>query len=194
MGESKKTILPGEYIAGAEEGSPGENAYSDGDEIYSASFGEVREKEHRFDVVWDKVRHMAQVQPGMELYCMVRKVSSTKAFLDCTPVADVERRGSSIEVSAVLPVTSVRSSYVRDMRDEVRTGDIIKARISKIEKNGVDVSINSPLHGVVKAYCTDCRHGMNLKNGALICSNCGRKEQRKLSEEYPQSASTEPPQ
>jgi exosome complex component CSL4 len=184
MGEKKKTVLPGEYIAGAEEAIPGENTYSANDEIFASAFGEVQERERRLDVVWKEARQMTPVQPGMELYCLARKVSPTKAFLDCTPAAGVGKTGSAIEVSAVLPVTNIKSGYVRDMRDEVRTGDLLKARIAKIERSGVDVSINGPPYGVVKAYCTSCRNGMDLKNGALICSNCGRKESRKLSEEY----------
>jgi len=187
MGETKKTVLPGEHIAGAEEAIPGENTYLENDDIFSSAFGEVRERERKVEVVWEKSRHMAQVQPGMELYCLARKVSPTKAFLDCTPAADVDRHGSAMEVSAVLPVQNIKSGYVRDMRDEVRTGDVLKARIAKIERSGVDVSINGPPYGVVKAYCTGCRNGMVLKNGALICNNCGRTEQRKLSEEYPSS-------
>ena len=185
MGDAKKTVLPGEHIAGAEEAMPGENSYLENDDIFSSAFGEVRERERKMEVVCEKSRHLPQVQPGMELYCMARKVSPTKAFLDCTPVADVERPGSAIEVSAVLPVQNIKSGYVRDMRDEVRTGDLLKARIAKIERSGVDVSINGPQYGVVKAFCTDCRNGMVLKNGILICSNCGKKGQRKLSEEYP---------
>jgi exosome complex component CSL4 len=188
MGETKKVVLPGEYIAGAEEVVPGENTYSENDEVYSSAFGEVRERERRVEVAWDKTRHMAQVKVGLELYCMVRKVSSNKAFLDCTPVADADKSGSAIEVSAVLPVTAIRNSYVRDMRDEVRTGDVIKARIAKIERSGVDVSVNAPDCGVIKAYCTACRSGMDLKNGSLICSNCGRKESRKMSSEYPSAS------
>ncbi len=188
MGETKKIVLPGEYIAGAEEVVPGENTYSENDEVYSSAFGEVRERERRVEVGWDKTRHIAQVKVGLELYCMVRKVSSTKAFLDCTPVADADKSGSAIEVSAVLPVTAIRNSYVRDMRDEVRTGDVIKARIAKIERSGVDVSVNAPDCGVMKAYCSACRAGMDLKNGSLICSNCGRKESRKMSSEYPSAS------
>ncbi len=184
MGD-KKIVLPGQYIAGAEEVVPGENTFSENDEIYASAFGEVNERERSVEVTWDKTRHMPQVKAGMVLYCMVRKVSNTKAFLDCTPAEGSDRPGSAMEVSAVLPVTAIRSSYVRDMRDEVRTGDIIKARISKIERAGVDVSVNAPDAGVVKAYCSSCRSGMDLKNGSLICSNCGRKESRKLSSEYP---------
>jgi len=187
MAEEKKVVLPGQYLAGAEELIPGENTYSENDEIYSSSLGEVREQDRKVGVA-GKVRHIAQVQMGMELYCMVRKVSSTKAFLDCTPVEDADKSGSAMEVSAVLPVTNIRGGYVRDMHDAVRTGDIIRARISKIEHGSVDVSIASPALGVLKAYCSGCRNGMDLKNGALICSNCGRKEQRKLSEQYPPSA------
>ena len=77
------------------------------------------------------------------------------------------------------------TSYVRDARDMVRAGDIVRARICKIEKNDVDLAIVEPDLGVVKAFCTACRHEMALKKGSLICTGCGKKETRKISEEYP---------
>ena len=187
MGEGKKLVVPGEYLAGAEEAMPGENAYTDKDEIYSASFGEVQEKDRVVDVAWEKSRHIETIKPGMDMICMVSRMSATKAFLDCTPATEAKVSGSSMKVSAVLPVQNVKRGYVRDLRDEVRTGDILKARISKVERDGVDVSISDDKYGVLRAYCVDCRKSMVLKAGALICSNCGRRGNRKLSSEYPSS-------
>jgi len=187
MGEGKKLVVPGEYLADAEEAMPGENAYSDKDEIYSASFGEVREQNRVVDVAWEKSRHIEAIKPGMDLLCVVSRMSATKAFLDCTPTTGAMETGSSMKVSAVLPVQNVKRGYVRDLRDEVRAGDILKARISKIERDGVDVSISDDQYGVLRAYCIDCRKDMVLKTGALICSNCGRRGNRKLSSEYPSS-------
>ena len=98
---------------------------------------------------------------------------------------DIGRPGSCIETSAVLPVQNMDTSYVRDARDMVRAGDIVRARICKIEKNDVDLAIVEPDLGVIKAFCTNCRHEMALKKGSLICTDCGKKETRKISEEYP---------
>jgi len=187
MGEGKRKVVPGEFLAGAEEAIPGNSAYLDKDEIYSAAYGEVHEKDRVVEVVCDNARKIETVRPGMELYCMVRKMSATKAFLDCTPATDINKSGSTMGISAVLPVQNVKRSYVRELRDELRTGDILKARISKIERDGVDVSIGDAEYGVIRAFCTNCRNSMVLKSGVLICSNCGRKENRKLSSEYPAS-------
>ena len=186
MKQEKKLVLPGDYIAGAEEAVPGENTYSEADEVYSSVFGElVLGGQRQADVLPKEVRHITKPIIGTELYCFVRKISATKAFLDCTGAADLARPGSGTVISAVLPVKNIRHEHVREMGDEVRTGDLIKAKVAKIERDSLDVSIFGPDYGVIRAYCTACRHGMVLKEGALICSNCERKEQRKISREYP---------
>lgn len=182
MKQEKKLVLPGDHIGSAEEIIPGQNTYSENDEIYSSAFGELNEHERQMDV--EKARHLPKPHVGMELYCVVRKISPTKAFLDCVPAAEMERRGSVIEISAVLPVQNIKSERVNEVKDELRTGDIIKAKISKMERGGVDASIYGPSYGVVKAFCTACRDEMVLKGGLLICSGCEGKERRKLSENY----------
>lgn len=181
----KKLVLPGEHLASAEEVIPGENTYTENDEVYSSSFGELRESERKADVGWEKARRISSPHIGMDLYCVVRKTSATKAFLDCVPAADLEKTGSRMDISAVLPVQNIRSGRVREVRDELRAGDVIKAKISKVVRDDVDVSIFGNEYGVVKAFCSECRNGMVLKGDTLICSNCEREEKRKLSDEYP---------
>ncbi len=185
MEKGKRLVLPGEFIASMEEEIPGQNTYTEKDGIFASGFGEADSHDHVVNVKWDKSRHVAQFKPGMDVLCVVRKVSPTKAFLNCTPADDIGRPGSGIDTSAVLPVQNMDTSYVRDARDMVRAGDIVRARICKIEKSDVDLQIVDPELGVLKAFCISCRHEMALKKGSLICTDCGNKEQRKISDDYP---------
>jgi len=182
----KKLVVPGEHLASAEEVMPGDNTYSENDEVYSSAFGEMREREHKLEVGLDQGRKITTPQVGSDLYCVVRRLSPTKAFVNCVPFEGFDKKGSVSEVSAVLPVQNIKRDHVREMRDELRAGDIIKAKISKIVKEGIDISIFGPAYGVVRAFCSDCRSGMVLKDSALICSSCGKEEKRKLSADYPQ--------
>jgi exosome complex component CSL4 len=182
MSEEKRLVLPGDHIGGAMEVAPGANAYEENDEVYASASGELVEINHEVDVK-TKPKARAPVV-GMDVYCVVRKLSATKAFLDCTPAQDIDKSGSSIEISAVLPVANIKRERVREVRDELRVGDILKAKIHKISRDDVDVSIYGHEYGVVKAFCSVCRNGMVLNGNSLICNNCGSKEYRKVSEEY----------
>ncbi len=146
----KKLVLPGEHLLSCEEAEPGENTFSERDEIYSASFGEEVISEGKVSV---KRKGKTVVQPhvGMEVFCMVSKTTSNKAICSCISSNEVEGKERSVEMTAVLPVSAIRKGYVENIRDEVRIGDIIKAHISKITKTGIDISMIGRGCGVVYA-------------------------------------------
>lgn len=175
----KKLVLPGDHLSSAEEAEAGENTYSERDEIYSAAVGE-NETSSGHTVVKTKGRTLRQPMVGMKVYCLITKASPNKAVGGCIPVEEVESGVRGVEIEAVLPVTSIRSGYVRDMRDEVKVGDIIKAKIQKIEKTGFEISMFDPECGVVVAFCPYCREKMLLDGRVFVCLNCGWKEKRKL--------------
>jgi exosome complex RNA-binding protein Csl4 len=116
----------------------------------------------------------------MEVYCMVTKASMNKAVCGCISVTEAEGGGRGMEIDAVLPVTAIREGYVDKVRDEVKVGDIIRARIEKIEKTGIDISMRPHGCGVICVFCPRCRLRMALKESIFICSSCGWKERRKL--------------
>lgn len=183
----KKLVLPGEQISSAEEAEAGSNAYMQNDVIYSAAAGEAETSGGTANV---KTRHRALELPhvGMDVYCVITKSSPNKAVAGCVPAKEVEGQGRGVEIEAVLPVTEVRRGYVADMRDEVKVGDIIKAKVRSIEKTGMEISMFGPQCGVVFAFCPRCRQRMDL-NEIFICGRCGWKERRKL----PLAEGQEPP-
>lgn len=186
--KDKKLVLPGFHIASAEEAIAGRNTYTENDEIYSSSVGELAENEREVGIDNRDERRIHVPKEGDEVYCTVDRVSDNKAFVSCILAVDLGRSGSSKDIPAVIPVNKIRSEHVRSVKDEVGIGDIVKGRIAKAENNMVDISIYGPEYGVVRAFCHTCRKDMVLKEGSLICSNCEKRERRKLSSEYPESA------
>jgi exosome complex component CSL4 len=175
----KKVVLPGDHLSSAEEAEVGANTYSDKDEVYSAALGENLSEPGKALV---KTRRSNLVQPsvGTAVYCLITKASINKAIAGCISVSEAEGGGRGMEFEAVLPVTAIRSGYVDSIRDEVKIGDIIKGRIEKVTKTGVDISMNALGCGVICAFCPRCRQKMGLKESIFICSSCGWKERRKL--------------
>ena len=121
----KKLVLPGDHLSSAEESEPGENTYSEKDEVYSAGAGEDASVPGRAQVS-TRGRTLRQPQIGMPVYCVIIKASLNKAIGGCIPAEEAEGGKRGVEFEAVLPVTAIRTGYVRDLRDEVKIGDIIK--------------------------------------------------------------------
>jgi exosome complex component CSL4 len=177
MGEHKKVVLPGTHLASALEYESGENTYIEEDDIYSAGVGTLEEGDKTLAIKTS--RRVVRSEVGDEVYCIVRKTNSTKAFVDCINAQSADNNKSSSNIPAVLPVTEIRRSHVRDLRDEVKTGDIIRAKICKMQKDMIDVSVFGPQYGVLIAFCSKCRARMHLKEDTFICSKCHWKERRK---------------
>ncbi len=175
----KKLVLPGEHLLSCEEAESGHNTYVKSDEIYSAAFGSTALLHGRMSVE-RKGKKLLEPHVGMEVYCIISKTTSNKAIASCIPVSETENLERSIEMTAVLPVTGIRKGYVESISDEVRIGDIIKAKISKIGDKGIDLSIFAPPYGLMAVFCPRCRNRMDLKDRIFICSNCEWKEKRKI--------------
>lgn len=178
----KKLVLPGEYLLSCEEAEPGESTYTEKDEIFAAAFGETVVSEGAIAI--KRGRTPKRPYRGMEVYCLVKKTSPNKAIAECIPVEGAEGPGSTIPIIAVLLVTALgRKDFVRDLRDEVKIGDIIKAQIQTVKKNEVDISIAGPQCGFMCVFCPRCRRRMDLKDRIFICNDCGWKERRKIPHE-----------
>lgn len=178
---TKKIVFPGEHLASCEEFIAGKNTFTDKDDIYSAAIGELESFGRMVQV--NSRKTFVPVTEGMEVYCTVRELSGTKAFVSCIPILkDNERSFPGFE--AVLPVSSIRQGYVENIRDEIRIGDILKAKVTKIERQDVDVSISEQGYGVIKAFCSRCRNGMIINGNNINCNKCNRIENRKLPYGY----------
>ena len=144
----RRLVLPGDHLSSAEEAEPGQNTYSENDEIYAATMGDD-ESQPGSAAVRSRSRNLQLTSIGMEVYGVVMKASPNKAVAGCIPVSEVEGHGRGVEVFAVLPVTAIRRGYVNDLRDEVKIGDIIRARIKSIDKTGVEISMLTKECGIV---------------------------------------------
>lgn len=175
----KKLVLPGDHLSSAEESEPGQNTYSENDEVYSAGIGEDISVPGKAEVK-RRGRTLRQPEIGMSVYCLIIKSSPNKAVGGCIPSEEAEGGTRGVEFEAVLPVTAIRSGYVRDLRDEVKIGDIIKAKLQKVDKAGFEISMFAHDCGVLCAFCPKCRSRMDLQERIFICPKCFWKERRKL--------------
>ncbi|HID72328.1 TPA: hypothetical protein EYP38_00165, partial [Candidatus Micrarchaeota archaeon] len=180
MEKEKKLVLPGEHLASCEEFEPGENTFTDKDETYSSTYGMVEVNDGSV-AVHNKGKTIRQPAVDDKVYCVVTRADPNKARLGCMLESETEGKDRGPEIDAVLPVTNISRAHVETIRDAIKVGDIVKARIYKIKEGGeIEVSILGKDFGVIKAFCGKCRSAMSLNGNIFICNSCGWKERRKI--------------
>jgi len=178
-------VLPGEYIAEAEEYLPGYGSYEDDSEVYSAVVG---------DLYLDSKKHLANVKSrtrvprmqtrGTTAVGIVAEVFEQKAIIDLARIDSKNFSYLPNNASAILSISSVSTQYVKDMHDSIRAGDIVRVRIDDVSKHSVKVTTVGRDLGVIQAYCSRCRHPLMKVGRTLLCKNCHRKERRKTAYDY----------
>ena len=175
------SVVPGALLGTEEEFIPGANTALDGSAIYASAVGEseVREK-----VVQVRARANVPVQlrPGDVVVGRVERIYEPIALIDLAWRKEGGTRQVGPAGYAVLHASHVRDGYVKNVHDEVKIGDIVRARIEKIERGEVELTVKEPGLGVVVAFCTGCRARMTRKGEGFYCSGCDSSEGRKAAE------------
>lgn len=175
--------FPGKLLGTEEEFIPSGGTYTEDGKIYSSTTGEALiGKDKRVDVK-PVVLVPSLIRPGMIVYGRVEEIFEPIALVRLEPVESSEIRQSSVRMMSVLHVSKIRSGYARSIRDWIRIGDIIKARVEDVARGEVSLSVKDNNLGVIKAFCSRCRSPLILKDMNLQCT-CGSREIRKLSSDY----------
>ena len=179
----EKLVLPGEFLSTEEEFVPGKNAYECGGDVCSGSTGHVEINNKTKEISVNPIKQMQPLAVGSIVYGRVTlvKENSLTISLSQPPEGGKQVIGQS---SAMLPVRNVSRDYVESLRDCFKIGDIIKARVTKLTPQAIDVSTNEPDFGVVKAFCSRCREPLHIFDRSLRCLSCGSNEPRKTATGY----------
>ena len=172
----KKILLPGDYVGPGEVVRPGPAAHMEGDDVYSSTVGILNESESGVEAKKSK----KLLGKGDTVLALVLNESDSFAILSAvTPEDTVAEEGKLLG-------SSVSREYVKSMRDAIRIGDIVFAKVAKRESGSVYFTISYPEYGVVKAFCTSCREPMEKtdRQGMLKCPSCGGVERRKVGKDY----------
>lgn len=178
-------VLPGSCLGVVEEFSPGEGAYEEDGRIYSAVIGTAQ---------YDMKGRRAQVKPrvsqppspgyGDIVIVQVVAVKEKMALVEILALRGHEDRDVTGSTKARIYISQSSQRYVKELTDEFRTNDIVRARVRKADKPPYELSTASEELGVIQALCTKCRTVLRRKGNALECPNCGNIEMRKLASDY----------
>ena len=181
----KKFVAPGELVASMEEMESVKGSYERDDAFYAARSGMVeidpQTREARVGSTKGP-KTITIIGKGSTVYGQVRMVMPNIAVVDVWAEPTKERRPFTAFSSAIILVGSASPQYLKEMKEAVRIGDIVKAKVFDQDVGGYKLTTKEEGLGVIWAACTKCRSPLALsKDRKLKCTECGKIEQRKVS-------------
>ena len=177
----KKFVVPGDFIGTEEEYLAGEGTFSDSEKVYAALAGEASEAARKLAVLQHKP--LRSLTPGTIVIGTVENIVEPIALVSIQAGVG-EHRYEETDEYAVLHASMIKKGYVKNVRDEYKIGDIIRAKLVD-ERNGeMRLATDGDELGAIKAFCAKCRNPMKVESGILQCEECGTKDNRKIAKDY----------
>jgi len=190
----EKLVLPGEKIATEEEFAGGENTYTENGIVYSSVIGTVRPNDKKVDVV-PAGREVKTIDRNMLVIGTVTDMVRSVVFVSIDDISMDHKEFLALKDGKIL-LERPRPRFGRErehghMHSEkplrvCAVGDIVLAKVLYNDKDAYTLTLDCPECGVVHASCELCGGNLVYKkeDHALVCENCGHREQRKISVLY----------
>ncbi|MGB9636520.1 MAG: exosome complex RNA-binding protein Csl4 [Thermoplasmata archaeon] len=179
-------IIPGEEIGTAEEYIAGKGTFEKDGLIFASVLGilKIDEKERRVDV--EPINPPSIIRKSSTVYGVIEDIKPAMAIVNVFSVDSKVRQIAGTTVGTI-HISKISSRYVENLGSMLRIGDIVRAEVIQAAPT-IQLSLNAPHLGVIKAYCIKCRRPLVRKEGTkpetLYCENCDRTETRKIAEDY----------
>lgn len=178
-------VLPGSFLGVVEEFTPGKGAYEEDGKIYSAIIGVAEyDMKGRKAKVNPKVKQPPSPSAGDTVICEVVALREKMALVEILALRGHEDRKITGSTKARIYISQSSQRYVKQLSNEFRTSDIVRARVRRVNKEPLELSTVDADLGVIRALCSKCRTALKRKGNSLECPNCGNIEMRKLASDY----------
>jgi exosome complex component CSL4 len=178
----EKIVMPGQEVGTEEEFVSGSGSYVQEGITYATLRGRLVDTGKVLTV--EQKQKLSPLKVGITITGAVDNIAEPVALVIVEGDGGNEARYPRNADYCILHASRIKRGYVKNVRDEIRIGDIIRAKIVE-EKNGeFHISTEEDDCGVLKAFCCACRHALVKKPTGLECSSCGRRENRKVSKDY----------
>lgn len=182
-------VIPGDFLATAEEFVPGDGAYEEDGKIYSSCTGvvlvDVRTKHIS---VFSSTPGPPALKRGDVVIGRVEEVRDQSANVYIGVLRGREDRELPLPNMGTIHVSQVHTRYVEDLHRQFKPGDIVRARVLNASREPVQLSTAGDDLGVIVAACSRCRALLEREDSKLRCLECGNVEFRKLASDYRQGA------
>jgi exosome complex component CSL4 len=179
--KGRKFVVPGNALGSEMEYLPGKGTFAEKDEIYSTLSGLVSDEARTLTV--SQSTPLVALGIGTTIIGVIENIVEPIALVRVRVGAGGSRFGDNPDY-AVLHASMIKRGYVKNVRDEYKIGDIIRAKIADVRNGEMRLATDADELGAIKAFCAKCRHAMKVENSALECESCGWKDNRKISNDY----------
>ncbi|MEA1994014.1 MAG: exosome complex RNA-binding protein Csl4 [Euryarchaeota archaeon] len=178
-------VLPGDILGVSEEFIPRYGAHEENGKVYSSIAGTAHLNFERKKAYVDPLTNVPPVpERGDIALCEVTRMRDKIAMVEILGLKKNPLREMAASSRARIYISQTSKRYVKDLFNEFRVGDLVRAKIVKTE-DPLELSTVEENLGVVKAYCSRCNHALEKKkNNMLECPNCGKRESRKVASDY----------
>ncbi len=179
-------VLPGDYLGVIEEYLPGEGVKEENGELIATRPGKVIINRDKMEI---RVESITDVPPLPKVGDVVLgRVVDVRPQTVIVELVRIDGRENDREIAtsklAGVSISQVKEGYVKDMREEFRVGDVIRAAVVTADRSPIQLSTKRSDLGVVYALCSKCRSPLVRRGNQLVCPRCGNVEKRKLSRFY----------
>lgn len=188
MDNDTKIVIPGQEIGTEEEFVGGKGTVTIDSKIYATVMGEVTDESRTLTVDNPKSKgKLSELQEGMKIVGRVEMIVDPIAIVSIRKVYDKDKYGRVPKSSenAILHASYIKRGYVKQVRDELSIGDIIRAKIIGKKKGEIQLSTEDEDLGVLKAFASKRpRFPLEKIGTSLINPFNEEKENRKISKDY----------
>ncbi len=184
MNKKEKEVFktPGEKVAVIEEFIAGPGTFIEEGDIRSKTVGyTIKDVHNKLVSIYPKRGNPIFPRKGS---IIVGQVVTTQDKTSIIRILSVDKQPILGQLTGIIHISTVSSSYIRSMYEAVRPGDLIKAKVIS-NKNGVThLSTIGKNLGVVQAFCLRCGNRLARRGRILSCSACSHVEEREITVDY----------
>ncbi|HID28068.1 MAG TPA: RNA-binding protein [Methanosarcinales archaeon] len=179
-------VLPGDFIGTTEEYIAGNGTYEEVGDIYASATGKVNiDNKTRSVHVEPETCTPPTIKKGDIVIGRIINIKGPIALVEIAHIKGAGNREIINLMPAVIHVSNVKDSYVKELYYEFSEFDIVKAKV--IDSIYLRLSTIDRDLGVIKAFCSRCKIALiksNINRGRLECPKCKRTASRKISSDY----------
>ncbi|MBC7218641.1 MAG: exosome complex RNA-binding protein Csl4 [Hadesarchaea archaeon] len=178
-------VVPGDFLATAEEFVPGNGAYEENGKIYAANTGVVLvDARTKHISVFSRTAGVPTLKRGDIIIGRIEEVRDQNATVVIGSLRGREDRALPPPNLGSIHISQTDAGYVKDLSREFRVGDIVRAKVINANREPVQLSTVGEDLGVIVAFCSRCRTPLTRQGKKLVCESCGNVEFRKMANDY----------
>ena len=175
-------VFPGDEVAVEEEYLASDGTFAADGKVYASQIGTLVLDDN------DCVAKVISPNPpnilhiGDVVYAVVADIRKTMVTADVAAKQGTDREVGG-ETYATIHVSKISSGYTDNIRNELRKGDLIRARVIDTEPS-LQLTTKEDHFGVIRAKCGMCKTELVRRGDDLFCPECRHTQSRKLADDY----------